>query len=63
MHDACRQGQLSLFYTIYAAQNDLNIANTVSSMTQRSYIDTLHVHIRAFTMYVMLKTVVVMSPN
>ena len=30
MHDACRQGQLSLFYTLYAAKNDLNIANTVS---------------------------------
>ena len=29
MHDSCRQGQLSLFYTLYGAKSDLNISNSV----------------------------------
>lgn len=51
MHDAIRQGQLSLFYTLYAAKNDLNIANTVSEPTN----DLLHVNCLLFSVYVTLK--------
>ena len=43
MHDACRQGQLSLFYTLYAAKNDLNIANAVSGYP--------HVHVQCTYMH------------
>ena len=42
MHDACRQGQLSLFYTLYAAKNDLNIANTVSVHRERYVTVSVH---------------------